>query len=50
MTLAHEAEIKLKKFEGLNDDGPSVMQVSAVPLSEVLAVQEQSHLPQKQSR
>ena len=44
MTLAQEAEMKLKKYEGLNDDYPSAMQVSVVPHSEVLAVQGQSDL------
>ena len=42
MTLAQEAEIKLKKYKGSNDDDPSVMHVSVVPHSEVLAVQRQS--------
>ena len=37
--LAQEAEIKLKKYKSLKDDDQSVMQVSAVPHSEVLAVQ-----------
>ena len=41
MTLPQEAEIKLKRYEGLNDNDPSVMQVSAVPHSEVLAVKGQ---------
>ena len=44
MILAQEAEIKLKKYIGLNDDDPSVMQASAVPHSEVLTVQGQSSL------
>ena len=39
MNLTQEAEIKLQKYKGLNDDDPSVMQVSEVPYSEVLAVQ-----------
>ena len=30
MTLTQETEFKLKTFEDLNDDDPSVMQVSAV--------------------
>ena len=45
MTLAQEAEIKLKKYEGLNDDVPSLMQVSAILHSEVMAVQGQCDLP-----
>ena len=43
MTLAQEAENKLKKYEALNNDDPSVMLLSAVPHSEVLDVQGQSH-------
>ena len=31
MTLAQEAEIKLKKYKSLNDDDPSVMQVNTIP-------------------
>ena len=42
MILAQEAEIKLRKYEGLNDDDPSVLQVSAICHSEVLAEQGQS--------
>ena len=38
MTLAQEAEIKLKMYKGVNDYDPSVIQVSAVPHSEVLPV------------
>ena len=30
LTLAWEAEIKLKMYEELNDDDPSVMQISSV--------------------
>ena len=30
INLAQEANIKLKNYEGLNDEGPSVMQASAV--------------------
>ena len=45
MTPDQEAEIKLKEYESLNDDDPSVMQVSAIPLSEVMAVQGKSDLP-----
>ena len=38
MTLVQEAEIRLKKmYEDLNDDDPSVMQISAAPHSEVSA-------------
>ena len=44
LTLAQEAGIKLKKCEGLSND-PSVMQISAVLHSEVLAVQGQSGQP-----
>ena len=42
MTLAQEAEIRLKKYEGLNGYDPSVMQATDVWHSEVLAVQGQS--------
>ena len=35
MTLAQEAYTKLKMYEGLNNDDLSVMQVSAVPHSEM---------------
>ena len=43
MNLAHEAEIKLKKkYEGLNDDDPSLLQISAILHSEEMAVQEHS--------
>ena len=45
MTLAQEVEIKLKKYQDLNDDDPSLMQVNAVQHSKVLAVQGQSCLP-----
>ena len=38
MTIAQEVELKLKMYEGLNNDDLSAMQVSAVPHSEVLAV------------
>ena len=41
MTIAQETEIKPKKDEGLNDSDPSAMQVSAVPHSEMLAIQGQ---------
>ena len=34
-----------KKCKGLNDDDPTVMQISAVPHSEVLVVHEQNGLP-----
>ena len=30
MTLAQEVEFKLKKYQDLNDDDPSVMQISTV--------------------
>ena len=42
ITLAQEAEIKLKKYKGLIDDNSSVMQVNSVPHSEILAVQGRS--------
>ena len=41
MTLAQEAEIKLIKYEGLNDDDTSVMQISSITQSEVIANQKQ---------
>ena len=34
-----------QKYKGLNDDVPSVMQVSAIPHSEVIIVQGQSDSP-----
>ena len=34
MTLEQEAEIIMKKYEGLNDDDPPVMQISSIPQSE----------------
>ena len=43
MTIAPEAEIKLKKYEGLNYDDPSVMQISSILQSEVMAIQGQIH-------
>ena len=39
MTLAQEVEIKLKKYEGLDHDDPSVMYISSIPHSEVLDIQ-----------
>ena len=39
MALAQEAEIKVTKYDGLNDDAPSIMQVTAIPYSEVMAIQ-----------
>ena len=45
MTLLEETEIKLKKYEGLNDDNQSVLQISAFQHSEVLAIQGQSGQP-----
>ena len=45
MTLSQEAEIKLKKHKGLNDDNPWVIQVSATLHSEGMAVQGQSNPP-----
>ena len=47
MILAQEAEIKLKRYKGLNDDDPSVMQVSTVPHSKELAIQVQRSPYQK---
>ena len=44
MTLPQERENILKKYKGLTDDDPSVIEVSAVPCSEVFAVQGQ-HCP-----
>ena len=46
MTLAQELEIKLKKYEGFNDNDPSVMQVSATPQlhSTVMAMHSQQML------
>ena len=44
MTLAQETEINIKKYGYINDDDPSVIQVSTVPHSEVFAVQGQSSL------
>ena len=34
MTLAEEAEIRVKRYDGLNDDDASVMQISVVPCLE----------------
>ena len=45
MTLAQEAEIKLKKYEGLDHDDPPVMHISAITHLEVLAVQGQNSQP-----
>ena len=36
MNSAQEAEIKFKRYEGLNDDDPSVMQISSIPHLEVM--------------
>ena len=38
MILAQEVKIKLKKYEGLNNDDPSIMQISSIPHSKVLAI------------
>ena len=38
MNLAQEVEIKLKKYEDLNDDNSTVLQISAVPHYKVFAV------------
>ena len=41
MTLTQEAEIKFKRYKGVNDDDDSsVMQVIAFPHSEVMTVQD----------
>ena len=45
ITLGQEAEIKLKKDEGSNDDNRTVIRVSTIMYSEVMVVQEQSDLP-----
>ena len=44
MTLAQEAELKLKKNEGFKDTDLSVMQISSIPQSEsvVMDIQGQS--------
>ena len=44
MSLVQEAEIKLMKYEGLNDDATSSMQISTVPQSDptVMIIQGQS--------
>ena len=44
MPLAQDAQIKLTKYDSLNNDDPSVMEVSAVPHSDILAVQGKSSL------
>ena len=41
MTLDPELEIKLEMYERFHDDYPSVMQISSIPQSEVLAIQGQ---------
>ena len=38
MTLPQEVENMLKKYESSNDDNPSLIQVSAIPRSEVIAI------------
>ena len=42
MTLFQEVKTKPKKYEGLNADDPSVIQISSIPHSEELAVQWQN--------
>ena len=42
MTLAQEVEIKLEKYKGLNNNEPSVMPISSISLSEVMAIQGQN--------
>ena len=37
MILAQGAEVQLKKDERLNDDEPSIMQISSFPYSEIMA-------------
>ena len=51
MTLPQVAEIKLKKYEGMNDDNPSVMQVNSVSQSDsiIIAIQGQGTQPVNQS-
>ena len=39
MTLVQEAGIKLREYEGLNDDDPPVMQISSILQSKVMATQ-----------
>ena len=43
MCLAQEAEITLKKYYGLNDDDPSVMQINSVLQSERIVIQGKVH-------
>ena len=38
MTLAQEAEIKLNRYEGLNNDDPAVVQINSILLSEAMAI------------
>ena len=45
MILPEKAEIKLKKYKGLNDDDLSVMLLVQFHTRKVLAVQGQSSLP-----
>ena len=49
-TLAEEAKIKLKMYEGLNDDDPSVMQINSVLQSDVMTIQEQGTQPENQGQ
>ena len=45
MTLAQATDIMLEKYEGINDDDQSLMQISAVPHSDVWTLQGQSGQP-----
>ena len=42
MTLGQEAAIKLKMYEGLNNNYPSVIQISLMPQSVIMAMQGQN--------
>ena len=42
ITIAQETGIKFKTYKGPNDDDPSILKMSTVSHSEVLAVQGQS--------
>ena len=45
MTSAQEAEIKLKTYEGLNDNDPSGIQIHVVPYSKEMTLQGESCWP-----
>ena len=38
-TLTKEVQIKVRKYKGLNDDDPSVMQISSVPHTKIQVFQ-----------